>query len=118
MSRDVANMSRTGRSQVAVCRAAVAGGSPRASRRRRGLSRGVAGVAGHLFCQNRDMYMYLDSHRRGSKIYRPAIRGNQHSAQLRQASLADEEVLRPVDVDFNLVKNTCAGVVLVAHAGL
>ena len=120
MSRDVANMSRTGRSQVAVCRAAVAGGSPRASRRRRGLSRGVAGVAGHLFCQNRDMcmHMYLDSHRRGSKIYRPAIRGNQHSAQLRQASLADEEVLWPVDVDFNLVKNTCAGVVLVVHAGL
>ena len=113
-------MSPTCRGRVAVRSRSVAPPSRAGRRARRAavaVCRGVSRVSRAIFSV-KTATMYLDSHRRGRKMCRPAIRGNQHSAQLRQASLADEEVLRPVDVDFNLVKNTCAGVVLVVHAGL
>ena len=113
-------MSPTCRGRVAVRSRSVAPPSRAGRRARRAavaVCRGVSRVSRAIFSV-KTATMYLDSHRRGRKMCRPAIRGNQHSAQLRQASLADEEVLWPVDVDFNLVKNTCAGVVLVAHAGL
>ena len=113
-------MSPTCRGRVAVRSRSVAPPSRAGRRARRAavaVCRGVSRVSRAIFSV-KTATMYLDSHRRGRKMCRPAIRGNQHSAQLRQASLADEEVLWPVDVDFNLVKNTCAGVVLVVHAGL